>query len=152
MAEITMADKQFMAKILYTQQKLEAKLVAARVGVSEKTIGKWAADGNWKTIRRRLVIGREEMLAHLYEQMEELNNTIKDREPGQRYANAKEADTLIKYSAAIRNFETDTAIADIINTGIRFLRFAQEKMELDELLSFADIWDEFIYEQIKQNN
>jgi DNA-binding XRE family transcriptional regulator len=34
----SMADKQYLAKILFTREKLEQKIIAKKVGVSEKTI------------------------------------------------------------------------------------------------------------------
>ena len=62
--ELTIADKQYLAKILYTREKLEQKLIAKKVGVSEKTIGVWVEKFNWKSLRNRLLVGKEEVLAN----------------------------------------------------------------------------------------
>lgn len=150
MAETTMADKQYLAKILFTREKLDQKEVARRVGVTEKTMGKWVNDFNWKMLRNRLLVGKEEILSNMYEQLEELNNNIKARDKGTRYADTREADILIKYTAAIRNLETELAIADLVDSGIRFTKYIQQAGTTEQVMLFAELWNGFIQTSIKK--
>lgn len=152
MADISISDKQYMAKILFTVQKLEQKIIAKKVGVSEKTISNWVEKFQWKKLRRRLLVSKEEVLSNFYEQLEELNNDIRTREDGKRYANTKEADIQVKYTASIRNLETELAIADIIDSGIKFIRSIQPKITPAQVIEIAELWNDFIHEKIKKSN
>lgn len=149
MAELSISDKQYLAKILYTQEKLDGKIIAKKVGVSENTISKWVNLFNWRDLRNRLLVGKEEVLNNLYQQLENLNTAINSREDGKKFGNAKEADTMVKYTASIRNLETDLAIADISASGTKFIKSIQEKVTPDKVIEIADLWNDFLHEQIK---
>lgn len=147
---MTMADKQYLAKILFTREKLEQKLIARRVGVSEKTIGLWVEKFNWKALRNRLLVGKEEVLHNLYEQISNLNEAIQGNTEGQRYGDSKQADILIKYTASIRNLETELAIADLVESGIRFIKHLQQVGTIDQVMEVADLWNSFLQASIKK--
>lgn len=40
-----------LAFTLFTKECLNAKEIAVKVGVTEKTVGRWIKDGNWKKVR-----------------------------------------------------------------------------------------------------
>lgn len=151
MAEISIDDKKLMAQLLFTQQKLDGRVIAKKIGVSEKTISRWKIEGNWDALRKRLGISKNVTLNALYDQLEELNENIRNRDEGARYPNAKEADTLIKLTASIRNLETDLAIADISMSGVRFIKFIQYRVPVEKVTEIADYWNDFLQEQIKVN-
>jgi len=148
--KMSIADKQYLAKILFTREKLEQKLIAKKVGVSEKTISKWVNDFNWKTLRNRLLIGKEEVLNNFYNQLAELNEAIENKTEGNRFADSKEADIMVKYSAAIRSLETELAIADLVESGIRFIKFIQSVEAPDKVIYIADLWNSFLQSEIKK--
>mgnify|MGYP001039024668 CR=1 FL=1 len=144
------SDKQYLAKILYTREQLAGKVVAKRVGVSEKTMSRWVDTFGWKNLRNRLLIGKDQILSNLYEQMEELNTSIRKKNEGQRYGNTKEADIQIKLTASIRNLETDLAIADLVESGIRFIKYLQKVGTIDQVLEVSDLWNSFLQTSIKR--
>ena len=143
-------DKQYLAKILFTSQKLDQKVVAQKVGISENTMSKWVNEFRWKDLRNRLLVGKEEMLNDFYEELAELNEAIRQREKGKRYSNNKEADTKVKLTAAIRNLETDLAISDIIASGIKMVKFMQMKNMYEEVALFSEIWNDFIHSELRK--
>ena len=147
---ISISDKQYLAKILYTREQLLGKVVAKRVGVSEKTMSVWVDKFGWKNLRNRLLVSKDQVLNNLYEQLEELNNTIRKRNEGARYGNTKEADILIKYTASIRNLETDLAIADLVESGIRFIKYLQKTGTIEQVMEVADLWNSFLQASIKR--
>jgi transposase len=150
MSAQSITDKQYLAKVLFTTQKLEQKIVAKKVGISEQTMSKWVNEFGWKVLRNRLLVGKEEVLTNLYEQLEELNTHIKEKPKGERYGNNKEADVLIKLTASIRNLETELAIADIVGAGQRFIKFLQTKGDFETVSEFAELWNDFIQNEIKR--
>ena len=146
----TMSDKQYLAKILYTREKLEGKTIAQKVGVSEKTISNWVTNFGWKNLRNRLLVGKEEILQNLYEQLEELNKDIQSNKDGKRYGTSAQADTMIKYTASIRNLESDLSIADVVDAGIKFMKHLQVHGSMEQVVEFSDLWNGFIQSEIKK--
>lgn len=150
MAEVSISDKQFLAKILFTREHLEQKAIAKRVGVSENTISKWVNDFNWKSLRNRLLIGKEELLTNMYEEMAELDAAIKAKPVGKRYADTKQADIRVKNATAIRSLETELAIADLVESGRRFIKHMQAVGTMQQVMDVAEFWNGFIQASIKK--
>jgi transposase len=146
--ELTIDDKKYLAKILYTREHLEGKVIAQRVGVSEKTMTKWVHEYNWKSLRNRLLISKEQQINLMYEQLESLNTAIQANDTG--HADSKQADILIKYTAAIRNLETDLAIADLVESGMRFIKHIQKTGSLQQVMEISDLWNSFILSSIRK--
>lgn len=101
------------AKLLYVKENLTQAEIAERVGVSRVTVNKWINSENWERLKVSLTITREEQLKSLYRQLTELNGAIAEREPGERFPNAGEADTISKLANAIKKMETEVGLADI---------------------------------------
>lgn len=142
MADLTNAQKKEWAKTLYMRENLTQQEIAERVGVSRVTVSNWVRAGKWEEQKAGLTLTRQEQVANLYRQVAEINLAISARAEGERFPNSKEADILGKLSAAIRNMEQETGIADIISvlTGfIEWLRpFDLEKAK--ELTRLADAY------------
>ena len=142
MADLTNAQKKEWAKTLYMRENLTQQEIAERVGVSRVTVSNWVRAGKWEEQKAGLTLTRQEQVANLYRQVAEINRAISARAEGERFPNSKEAGILGKLSAAIRNMEQETGIADIISvlTGfIEWLRpFDLEKAK--ELTRLADAY------------
>ena len=150
MSNTSIADKQYLAKILYTREKLDQKVIAKKISVSEKTISKWVNEFGWKSLRNKMLVSKDEVLTNFYEQLSELNAAIKSKPEGQRYANSKEADSSIKLTASIRNLETELAIADLVESGIRFIRHLQKVGTIEQVMEISDLWHSFLQVEIKR--
>ncbi len=146
----SLTDKQYLARILFTREKLEQKLIAEKVGVSEKTIGKWVNENNWRSVRDRLLIGKEEVLNSFYEQLAEINESIRNKPEGERYGDSKISDTQVKLTASIRNMETDLGIADLVESGIRFIKFIQKYGTVEQVMIIDELWNAFLMENFKK--
>lgn len=111
----TIQRKKEYAKLLFTTQGVTVqKELAERVGVSAVTMNKWVHEEGWESLRASVILTKENELHRFYMQVTELNDYIQLKEVGHRFANSKEADTLVKLSGAIRQLETDTSVADTI--------------------------------------
>jgi hypothetical protein len=131
-----------LARLLYSNDGITvAKELAARVGISEKTVGKWINEEGWKTKRASLVLTKEEQLRRLYDQFTELNDLIVSRPKGQRYSNTKEADILVKLTAAIRQLETETSLTQVIEVLKMLVNFVRTESieEAKIILKWGDM-------------
>lgn len=143
--------KKELAKLLFVRESLSQKEIAERVDTSEQTICRWVNenDGEWRKLRQSIIITKEEQLRRVYDQLDELTQVIAKREQGTRYANTKEADTLVKLTAAANNLESDASIADIIEVSKRFLNFLRP-ISLEKAKEISALLDAFIKEQLKR--
>ena len=142
MADLTNAQKKEWAKTLYLRENLTQQEIADRVGVSRVTVSNWVRAGKWEEQKAGLTLTRQEQVANLYRQVAEINRAISGRAEGERFPNSKEADILGKLSAAIRNMEQETGIADIISVLTSFIEWLRP-LDLDkakELTRLADAY------------
>lgn len=144
----TLEMKKDLAKILFTREKLEQKVIADRVGVSEKTVSSWVNDGNWRKERQLLLISKQDQLNSFYSQLEKLNEQIESKDG---IPDSKQADIQIKLSNSIRNMETeDIVIADCVSVGMKFMKHIQVIGTLEQVKEFAELWNSFLQNEIKK--
>lgn len=143
--------KKEYAKVLFTQEKLSQKEIAEKAEVSEQTITRWvnADNGEWKRLRQSHIVTKTEQLARIYEQIDELNSAIRNLPAGERYASAKQADTLVKLTAAARNMESDASVSDVIEVSKRFLNWLK-MLAPNKARELAPMFDDFIKDLLKR--
>lgn len=140
---ISLSSRKELAKTLYiSDHGITQKEIAERVGVSEKTIGKWIKNDNWEKLRTSLLLTKEAELARMYEQLRELNTSILKKEEGERYANSKEADTMVKLTSAIKALETDVSAAEAMETlkGLINMVRVEDQTLAKSITKWADIY------------
>ena len=142
-------EKKDWAKLLYLKTDLTQEQISEKVGVQRKTLWSWKEKENWDIHKGSLVITKEQELRRFYMQINELNTDIESREPGKRYASSKEADTLTKLSAAAKNLETETSIAQIIDVFIAFNEFIKE-VDYNQMKAIVELEDAFIKTRLKR--
>jgi transcriptional regulator with XRE-family HTH domain len=138
---MTREHRKDFAKLLYVNQRLKQQEVADRTGVSLGTINKWVNDGNWERLRHSLLVTRNEQIAVLYRQLENLTTQIEEIHNG--IPEGKQADTIVKLTAAIENLETETSIADIVQVLMKFCDFIRQN-SLENAKVVTDLCDAFI--------
>lgn len=143
---LTIRQKKDYARHLYLSEPgILQKDLAERVGVSKNTICRWIADGRWEEMRTGMVAGKATQLSRLYRHLAELNDAVEARPEGERYINTRDVDTLAKLTAAIRNLETETNIADKIEVGKEFLAYARKTANsADTVREVAALFDGYI--------
>src|SRR5699024_4139113 len=105
---LTLSRKKEYAKTLFLSEvNLNQKMIAERVGVTERTIGNWIKKYGWRDLRRSLITTKQNQISLLYDQLEFINTTIAERED--KAANSKEADVIIKLTGAIQRLEVETS-------------------------------------------
>ena len=147
MTSINNSQKKQWAQTLYLREKLTQLEIAERVGVSRVTVSKWVRDGKWEEQKAGITLTRQEQVANLYRQVAEINRTIATRHEGERFPNSKEADILGKLSAAIRNMEQETGIADVISVLTAFIEWLRP-LDLDKAKELTRLADAFIKDKL----
>lgn len=147
MADLTNAQKKEWAKTLYLRENLTQQEIAERVGVSRVTVSNWVRAGKWEEQKAGLTLTRQEQVANLYRQVAEINRAISGRAEGERFPNSKEADILGKLSAAIRNMEQETGIADIISVLTSFIEWLRP-LDLDKAKELTRLADAYIKDKL----
>ncbi len=141
---MTNEQKKDLARLMYVSEPTSSqKEVASRVGVSEQTMSKWVREDQWDKLRRSKLASRQQELANAYLQLEELNTKIMARAQGSRFPDSKEADTLLKLSAHIRNLETKMNVAVIMDVGIHFVDYVRS-VAPDKSADVLDLYDSFM--------
>ena len=138
---ITKKEERNYAQILYVNENLTAKEIAKRVGVTEKTMGRWIEDGKWKDLRKSMLVTKQNQIVRLYNQLEALNNDIASRE--KPIPNAKEADIMAKITTSIQRMETEASIAETIEVAKSFINFVRE-YDLKLAKEITEHFDSFI--------
>lgn len=136
--------KKDLARSLFITGDYTQKVIADRVGVTEKTMSQWVNAGNWEVQRKSLLTSKKEQLTFLYSQLDAIKKELQEQE---RAANSKEADSILKLTAAIKNLETESGVGEIIEVFTRFSKWlSKENLKLaQELINYMD---GFIQEQI----
>lgn len=137
------------AKLLYTRENVTTqKELAERVGVTEKTISSWISKGNWDKYKRNFILTREEQMANLLEELSEINASIKQKEVGERFADAKLAQVRRQLIKDIKDLETKALLPEIISALTQFLNFVR-KNSLDDAQSISHYVDNFIKTKLR---
>lgn len=138
---ITKKEEQNYAQILYVSENLTAKEIASRVGVTQKTMGRWIKDGNWDHLRKSMLVTKQKMITMLYDQLEALNNDIAKRQPA--IPNGKEADIISKITTSIQRLETEASIAETIEVAKSFINYIRE-YDLEFAKKITEHFDSYI--------
>jgi len=141
--KLTIKQKKDWALLLYLKTQMNQGEIADKVQVTSKTLGKWITLNKWDLLKSSFVITKEQELRRIYQQINDLNTSIESREEGERHAKGNEADTLSKLASTARSLETDTSIAQIIDTSIEVLRWLQQT-DFDKAKELSDYFDSFI--------
>jgi len=68
-----------LAKVYFLQDGLTQKEIAERLKVTEKTVGKWAKEGDWEKMKVSMLVTRDNQITELYKQLENTMLEIKTR-------------------------------------------------------------------------
>lgn len=143
MNTISRQQQKEFARTLYLRENLTQAEIAERVGVSRQTVIRWVGAEKWDELKASISMTAEEQIRNLQRQVVEINNSILNRESGNRYANAKEADTIVKLTTAINKLQTEAGIHEIVGVGAAFVDFMRP-IDLEKAQEFTRLFDAFI--------
>lgn len=138
--------KKELAKLYYLTGQYTQKDIAVKVGVRESTISNWVTKEKWDLLKKSMLTSKSESLRTLYDVLASLDKKIKASVDA--IGDTKLADMYIKYTAAIKNLETETSIAQIVEVGRLYINWllvvdpAQAQITVNNM-------DAFIKEKLK---
>ena len=140
--------KKSIAKELYLNGDYTFEEIAAKVGATRQTIARWAKEDEWASLKASMSVGKEKILKNLYAHVQLINDTILQRPEEDRMPTPKEADILVKLSAAIDKLEGETGIRELVSCGTSFLTWLRG-LDPAKAIEFTELWDGFIKNQTK---
>lgn len=138
-----------LAYAYYMEGDMTQKEICARLGIAPNTLGKWIADGDWELVRTANTVTRGQQQRSFLNQIAELNAAIADRNEGQRYASASEADTITKLSKAVRDLDKKETLIERVAISKEIIAHISERsMEHAKLLIVYV--DEFLQQKARE--
>ena len=138
--------KRSIAKELYLHGDYTFEEIAAKVEAARQTVARWAKEDEWASLKASMSVGKEKILKNLYAHVQRINEDILERQDGERLPTPKEADILVKLSAAIDKLESETGIRELVSAGIAFITWLRANNP-QKAIEFTDLWDAFLKEK-----
>jgi DNA-binding XRE family transcriptional regulator len=128
------------ARNLFFETGLTQGQIAALVGISEKTLSHWSSEEGWKRLRQLARQAPLVMTDELYNEVSELNEAIRSREPGKRFANMAEAEVRRKTLLSIKYIKEQQSPQANIEVLTNFTSFVNQRNVQDAktLVTHAD--------------
>lgn len=134
-------EKKDFAKILFTKENLTQKEIASRIGISQNTISKWAAEDRWEAHKKSTMLTREEQIRTMLGELEMLNLEIASS--AKKYASKEQAyvrDTLVQN---LQKLETDVSATEVYNVARKMIGFFRST-DLDKAKELTDFFDVYL--------
>jgi Phage terminase small subunit len=112
------------ARVLYVKASHTIKETAAAANVDEATIRQWIAEDAWDEQKRVQLVSKPTQISNFYAAIQALQNKI-DNDPAN--AAAKDVDTIVKYTNAIKNLEADVTACQVMEVCDLFMRWLRKK-------------------------
>jgi len=148
MAKIGINQKRELAEMHYRAGVTMAKALAAKVGVTEKTMGKWIKDGHWEKLRMNIPLVKQEQVQLMLAELQAINLTVATKPEGSRYADTKTADIRRKLVADLRDLEGETSVSDKISVAMSFTKWLG-KIDVAKAQEVGALLDVFIKEGLR---
>lgn len=119
--------------------------IAALLGVTENTVGRWKKEGNWEVIRAAHLSGKDEVERMLLDQVHQI---AADAAKSGRPMNLKETMSIVNLSNAIDRLKVVSMTA-VVQTGIGFTTWVDENHP-EEAKKVVDMWNDFLTAQFQR--
>lgn len=118
------------------------KELAIRFDVSQNTISSWVNEGNWSKLKKNFLLTREELMASYLDEATELQNFIKNKPEGFRFADHKEAINRRQLIKDIKELEVTACKSEVIAACIALINFTRPENveEAKIIMKWADIY------------
>jgi|GEM_PF-1135350 len=140
-------EQQQQARNLFFETDLTQAQIAELVGISTKTMSLWTNEGHWKKLKSLAKRVPMAILDEMYTEIAEMNETIRARPVGKRFATREEADVRTKTFNAIHkvmDFQLPVNHTEVMTNFIDYLR----KRSMADAKAIVKYADEFVTGEI----
>ena len=128
-----MNQKRELARMYFMQGETQ-KAIAAKVGVSEVSISRWAAEGQWENKRAGERITRPELVNMNMQLIADILNNVRNSDNPLSIPKGV-ADEISKLAATIEKLDKKGNVVNEIDSFISFNKWLQKRISFDKELS-----------------
>lgn len=114
-----------VARVLYLHCDMNVKELSQSLMVTEEVIEGWILSGEWNSYRVSLSISKKKQLKYLYKAL----NTVTSKLNATDEPTPKDMELMAKYSAMIKNMDTEHDLTGMLHTAETFVRWLYKKNE-----------------------
>ncbi len=135
--------KKSLAQQLFFNSQFTQKEIAAFVHVTEKTMSEWADKNGWHEQKAAMQVTSQRVVQGLYAELLEIDQSIKLKAEGQRYADSKLADARMKLVKTIQALQKDVMLPQYVQVMIAFTDFIKE-VDLEKAKELIPLVTDFL--------
>jgi uncharacterized protein YjcR len=136
--------KKDLAYALYMNTDMTQSAIAEKVGTSEQALSRWAIAEEWQMLRAAASSTSQKQVRSYLMQLDELNEAIKKRAVGERYAKPDESDTIAKITKAIETLDKKATLSDYVSVFEGFFSFLRMSGNLETAQEIEPLVHEFV--------
>ena len=142
--ELSLKAKKDWARELFIRNECNQKEIAAKVGVTPKTMSNWVNenDNAWEKMRKGLMATKATILKDLYDTLAAMKDEARTAATDGDPSTQPNTDGIYKLTLAIKKLETHAGIGEIIEALTLFIKFIQgDNNELaKQVTTYADLF------------
>ena len=138
-----MSPHQTKVRDLFFQTELSATQIAQMVGVSERSVYRWAKEGRWQMLKTSAACMPAVLVDNFRMQLSDMQEQIGSRTPGQRIPTIDEANIMSKLVLSMSRIKVATTLSSTIEVMCNFIDFIKTT-DHDFALKVLPIADRFL--------
>ncbi len=124
------------AESLFLNTEQSQKEIAQQLGIDPKTLYRWIKEGHWQQLKSATRRMPSVLVENIYEQLDDLNYNISQRERGQRHATKDESLTINRLTNCINKVQKQTSQGQNIQFMMNFIDYVRpQNDDLAKLLT-----------------
>lgn len=136
------------AMSMYLHENKTQAEIAEICGVTRQTIIRWCKNDKWEEQKVSLSMTRNAQIQNIKLQIAEINKKILGRPEGERFANSKESDTILKLTKAVNRLETEMGIHEIVGVAQEFISWLRP-LDNDMAQTITVLFTKFINSKVQ---
>lgn len=120
--------KQEILHLYYVDRGItDIEELVQKVGGTAKTIRSWIKELKLDKFKKNLILTRSEQLRLMMEELEQINESIKNQPEGRRFADFKMAQVRRQLIKDIKDLETKALVSEHVNSLTTFIDFIKKE-------------------------
>src|SRR5579872_3643498 len=137
-------DQHETARNLFFETGLTQGEIADIVGTSQKTMSLWVNEGQWRRLKRLAKEMPGIAIESMFTELAEINNAVRKRPAGQRFATLEEAEIRRKTLASIKYVQEHRSAGSHVEVMMNFITYMKPLISHPELLKLIKNADSYL--------